>query len=80
MFQSFIDWKIFFFFLCINLIVCQREDENDKPGEVMLFPEMAIVERKELTEWLQWPKDKIMNIADNLTETKKCVEEDRMRR
>ena len=73
------DLKIFFFFF-INLIHCQREDENDKPRKVMLFPEMAIVESKELTDWLQWPKDKIMNIADSLTETKKCVEEDRMRR
>ena len=73
------DLKIFcFFFLCTNLNIGQTE--KHKPKEVMFSAEMEIADRKELPEWIQWPKDKIMNVGKNLTENKKCVKEDRMRR
>ena len=69
--------KIFCFFLCTNLVLVQT-DEKDKPTKEMFLAEMRKNDRKKITEWVQWPKDKIMNVDDDLTDIKKCVKEDRM--
>jgi hypothetical protein len=69
--------KIFCFFLCTNLVL-GRTDEKDKQTKEMFLAEMRKNDRKKITEWVQWPKDKIMNVDDDLTDIKKCVKEDRM--
>ena len=72
--------NLFYSLLCIHAIVTQR-GKNDTLSDVMLFSEMEIIDKIEITQWSQWQSQNVStNDANNHTKIKKCAKEDRMRR